>query len=76
MVQSANNTGKILIVDDSETIRSVLERTLGMTKLKVDSVMQAINGKDALEKLRDSPNFTPKPGKHDKSFFDRMKEFF
>jgi molecular chaperone DnaJ len=29
-----------------------------------------------LEKLRESPNFVPKPGKHDRSFFDRMKEFF
>lgn len=29
-----------------------------------------------LEKLRESPNFTPKPGKNDRSFFDRMKEFF
>ncbi len=30
----------------------------------------------ALELLKDSPNFTPKPGKNDKSFIDRMKEFF
>lgn len=29
-----------------------------------------------LEKLRDSPNFKPQPGKHDKSFFDKMKEYF
>jgi len=29
-----------------------------------------------LEKLRESPNFKPKPGKNDKSFFDRMREFF
>ena len=28
------------------------------------------------EKLQDSPNFIPKPGKDDKSFFDRMKNFF
>lgn len=28
------------------------------------------------EKLKDSPNFIPKPGKDDKSFFDRMKNFF
>lgn len=31
---------------------------------------------EVLEKLRDSPNFEPKPGKHERSFFDRMKEFF
>ena len=29
-----------------------------------------------LEKLRESQNFVPKPGKNDRSFFDRMKEFF
>jgi len=29
-----------------------------------------------LERLRNSPNFTPNPGKNDKSFFDRMREFF
>ena len=29
-----------------------------------------------LEKLRDSENFIPKPGKSDKGFFERMREFF
>jgi molecular chaperone DnaJ len=29
-----------------------------------------------LEKLKESPNFKPQPGKHDKSFFDKMKEYF
>ncbi len=29
-----------------------------------------------LEKLKDSPNFKPNPSKSDKSFFERMKEFF
>ena len=32
--------------------------------------------KETLEKLRESPNFKPKPGKDERSFFDRMKEFF
>ena len=32
--------------------------------------------KKILEKLRHSDNFTPKPGKSDKSFFERMKEYF
>lgn len=32
--------------------------------------------KEALEALRESPNFQPDPGKADKSFFERMKEFF
>ncbi len=30
----------------------------------------------ALEKLKDSPNFAPKPGKNDKGFFEKMKDFF
>jgi len=29
-----------------------------------------------LEKLRNSDNFTPHPGKHEKGFFDKMKEYF
>lgn len=32
--------------------------------------------KETLEKLRNSPNFTPNPGKGEKGFFDKMKEFF
>jgi molecular chaperone DnaJ len=32
--------------------------------------------KDLLEKLRDAENFKPHPGKNDKSFFDKMKEYF
>jgi molecular chaperone DnaJ len=29
-----------------------------------------------LEQLRSSPNFKPQPGKNDKSFFEKMKEYF
>lgn len=32
--------------------------------------------KATLEKLKESPNFTPKPGRNERSFFERMKEFF
>lgn len=32
--------------------------------------------KQMLETLRQSPNFEPNPGKEDKGFFERMKEFF
>ncbi len=32
--------------------------------------------REILEKLRESSNFKPQPGKHDKSFFDKMKEYF
>jgi molecular chaperone DnaJ len=29
-----------------------------------------------MEKLRDSPNFQPQPGKSDRGFFDRMRDYF
>ena len=32
--------------------------------------------KQILENWRESPNFQPQPGKSEKSFFERMKEFF
>ncbi|TKB97000.1 molecular chaperone DnaJ [Pedobacter cryophilus] len=32
--------------------------------------------RDLLEQLRESQNFKPNPGKNEKSFFDRMKEYF
>ncbi|RZK80021.1 MAG: molecular chaperone DnaJ [Pedobacter sp.] len=32
--------------------------------------------RNILEKLKDSPNFKPQPGKNDKSFFEKMKEYF
>ncbi|MFP4417354.1 MAG: response regulator [Fibrobacterota bacterium] len=44
----------IMIVDDSETIRSMLTRTIGMTRLPVRSILQAQNGKDALSLLENN----------------------
>ncbi len=32
--------------------------------------------REMLEKLRNSPNFQPSPDKSDRSFFDRMKDYF
>lgn len=32
--------------------------------------------RELLEKLKESANFKPSPGKNEKSFFDRMKEYF
>jgi molecular chaperone DnaJ len=32
--------------------------------------------KKIIEKLRDSENFKPNPGKKDRNFFDRMKQYF
>ena len=31
---------------------------------------------DLLEKLKESENFNPNPSKHDKGFFDKIKELF
>lgn len=44
----------IMVVDDSETIRAVLQRTLAMTKLPIEQIIEAIHGKDALSKLADN----------------------
>lgn len=41
------------------------------TPKKLSSEEKAI-----LEKLRESPNFQPKPGSEDKGFFERVREFF
>ncbi len=32
--------------------------------------------RELLEKLRDMPNFTPQPGKSEKTFFEKMKDYF
>lgn len=32
--------------------------------------------KDLLERLRNSPNFKPQPGRNEKTFFERIKEYF
>jgi len=32
--------------------------------------------RETLEKLKDSPNFTPNPGKSDKGFFEKVKDMF
>ena len=32
--------------------------------------------KALMEKIREAPNFQPQPGKKEKSFFERMKEYF
>ena len=45
---------KVMIVDDSSIVRKVIVRTIGMTDLKIDSIVEAENGKQALEKLREA----------------------
>jgi molecular chaperone DnaJ len=36
----------------------------------------SLEEKKMMEQLRQSPNFKPNPGKGDKSFYEKMKEFF
>ncbi len=42
----------ILIVDDSKTIRSILVKTLHLTKLEINQIFEAGDGKEALECLQ------------------------
>nr|MBN2278471.1 response regulator [candidate division Zixibacteria bacterium] len=44
----------ILIVDDSKTIRAMVEKTLRLTKIEINQIFQAGNGKEALECLREN----------------------
>jgi len=43
-----------MVVDDSATIRTVLERSLKMTKVPIEGIVQAVNGRDALAKMADT----------------------
>jgi two-component system, chemotaxis family, chemotaxis protein CheY len=43
----------ILVVDDSETVRSVIAKTLRMAGVPVSELFQAANGKEALDILKD-----------------------
>jgi len=43
----------ILIVDDSETARAVISKTLKLADVPINEILQAANGKEALEILGD-----------------------
>lgn len=43
----------VIVVDDSDTIRAMMVRTLGLTKLPFDEILTAHNGVEALELMRD-----------------------
>lgn len=43
----------VMIVDDSSVMRKILTRTLRQSDLKVDEILEASNGEEALEKLKD-----------------------
>jgi two-component system, chemotaxis family, chemotaxis protein CheY len=42
----------ILIVDDSDTVRAVITKTLGLTGVDLNEVYQASNGQEGLDLLR------------------------
>lgn len=44
----------ILIVDDSKTVRAVIEKTLRLSGIKIGNIFHAGNGKEALELLRNN----------------------
>jgi len=44
----------ILLVDDSETVRAVLARTLDMAGVPVQTLFQAANGQEALAIMREN----------------------
>jgi two-component system chemotaxis response regulator CheY len=43
----------ILVVDDSETMRVVIKRTLAMTGIEIGELLEAGNGNEALKVLRE-----------------------
>lgn len=47
---------KLLIVDDSATMRKIIMRVLRQANLKVETVLEAANGVEGLEKLTSDPD--------------------
>ena len=48
-------SNSLMIVDDSVTMRRIIMRTMRMSGLEFDDIQEAGNGKQALEKLNESP---------------------
>ncbi len=44
----------ILIVDDSKTIRAIIKKTLSLAKLDIDEIYEAENGRQALDRLKET----------------------
>jgi two-component system, chemotaxis family, chemotaxis protein CheY len=44
----------ILIVDDSETVRAVISKTLRLAQVPVGQLLEASNGQEALDVLKDN----------------------
>lgn len=43
----------ILVVDDSKTVRAVIAKTLRLTEVPINELLEAGNGKEALDILKD-----------------------
>jgi two-component system, chemotaxis family, chemotaxis protein CheY len=54
-MQSWEGRLRALIIDDSAVMRKVIERALGQAGLDLSEVLQASNGEEALQTLRDNP---------------------
>ena len=44
----------ILVVDDSKTIRAIIVKILKLTKLEINQIFEATNGREALDCLKDN----------------------
>lgn len=48
-------SNSLMIVDDSVTMRRIIIRTMRMSGLEFDEIVEAGNGREALEKLNENP---------------------
>ena len=47
---------KLMIVDDSSTMRKIIKRVLRQAEIAVDNILEAANGVEALEQLSSNPD--------------------
>jgi two-component system, chemotaxis family, chemotaxis protein CheY len=47
---------KLMIVDDSSTMRKIIKRVLRQAEIAVDNILEASNGVEALEQLVSNPD--------------------
>lgn len=51
----SNKNMKILIVDDAKAMRMIVRRTLRQAGVEAERIDEACNGKEALERIKESP---------------------
>lgn len=47
---------KLMIVDDSSTMRKIIKRVLRQAEIEVENILEAANGVEALEQLSSNPD--------------------